>query len=450
MRGALVLVMALAATAAASAPAQAANQSHSADWALDRLDQLVPQYDDHKFRWHDGTSGNGATIFVLSNGPFSGDDLGGRAGPSLGFGGSRNADPNLDPECSTLTAEGASLASLAAGSSYGVAKDASVRYLQIADCALKAVTVCGWQPDYNDIDGDGNRTELKWQCWTEWRQYQRAIEFADVTEAVNWVTANRSGPAVGVLDFTHLAPPATDVAARAAFDAMNLAVSQSVAAGVTWVVPCCDYTTNPACDYGPAHLGDALDGVITVGATNSNDAYVGGGGPCIDIYGPGLNVPSLTPVAGATRVAAAFTAGVIAQYQEPAPNWTPAELENWLKSQATSGVVTGRPANSPNLLLHSAWWGPVLRLTCENKGTSEGNENFECVAVQLNGAFDTIEWQIDPPGPPFLLEDRPALNNQDTVTDTCDPPDTFRFRVKMTRFNHSEVKTFSLTCALSP
>src|SRR6185295_8403416 len=102
--------------------------------------------------------------------------------------------------------------------------------------------------------------------------------------------------------------------------ALNQALTASVAAGITWVVPAGD-DTQPACSHTPSSLGSGTDGLITVGATDSSDAFVAttSGGPCVDLYAPGQGVDSLYgslafPLTGPTRPATAYTAGVVAQY----------------------------------------------------------------------------------------------------------------------------------------
>jgi hypothetical protein len=214
--------------------------------------------------------------------------------------------------------------------------------------------------------------------------------------------------------------------------------------GVTWAVPAGDHTP-PACDHTPTWLGEPLPGVIIVGATDRNDAFVTGGGhgPCVDIFAPGLAVASLAPVRGATGAAAAFTAGVIAQYLDVASTWTPAALEQHLTEQATAGAVSGLPDDSPNLLLHSAWWGPVLNLTCGSIVTTPTLGRFGCDAVDLNGRSTGHRWRRG-------NEPRAAWNDRSGIAGTCALGQIYSFRVEATRYGHVDAASFAgLPCRLA-
>jgi hypothetical protein len=314
-----------------------------------------------------------------------------------------------------------------------------VGYLQLAGCHVAVTETCRREFVDTNNDGDGDT----WQdvCTSASAPVQDATAIADVIEAVDWVTANADRPAVAVLDFAHVgSSPGLDQAMR-----------DSVAAGVTWTVPAGE-SAHPACDHTPSWLGDPVDGVITVGATDSSDRYVlgTGWGPCVDIFAPGLGVDSPTALTVTTPVAAALTAGVIAQYLEPAPNWTPAQLEAHLKAQATTGKVTRRPTNTPDLLLHSAWWGPVLRVTCDNNGTSDTEiGGFTCWTGSLNGPVTGQVWEQYVGSPP-AWQHQPSANGSSFLVGTCAYGSWIKARVTASRNGHSQTGTSpSLKCALS-
>jgi hypothetical protein len=418
-RAATVVLLVAGAIVATSAPARTADQVHAAGWALDRLDQFVREPEDRAFRYQDALSGDGVTIYVLSAGTFDGADadLAGRTVAPLGFGGAGNAGDTLDPDCRDTGAEAAGLGSLAAGSTYGVAKKARVRFLQIADC----------------------ETRIEQECVAPFCRYRQTthttVHHADVIEAVDWVTDHGDRPAVAMLNYA--------VVDSTGF--LDAPLTRSMDSGVTWVVPAGD-TPRAACDHTPAWLGDSRDGVITVGATDQNDASVAGGGygPCVDIFAPGLGVPSLVPVGGPTAAAAAFTAGVIAQYLDVASTWTPAALEQHLKEQATAGVVRGLKPDSPNLLLHSAWWGPVLRLTCASIATTPTWGRFRCDATDLNGPSTGHRWRRD-------NEHRAGGDDQPSITGTCAVGRLYSFQVGASRYGHADVASFTgMPCRLTP
>jgi hypothetical protein len=412
----VVLLMAGAAVAPTGAPARAASHVHAAGWALDRLDQFVREPDDRAFRYQDALSGDGVIVYVLSAGTFDGAeaDLAGRTGAPLGFGGASSASVTLDPDCRDRRA--AALGSLAAGNTYGVAKKARVRFLQIADCETRAERRCVGP-------------NCQWFPTTH-----TTVHRADVVEAIDWVTDHGERPSVALLDYA--------VADSTGF--LDTPLTRSMDSGVTWVVPAGD-TPRAACEHTPAWLGDGLDGVVTVGATDRDDASAaaGGYGPCVDVFAPGLGVDSPAPVGGPTAAAAAFTAGVVAQYLDVASTWPPAALEQHLKEQATAGVVTGLTRDSPNLLLHSAWWGPVLTLTCASIATTSAWGRFRCAATDLNGPSRGHRWRRD--------NDAWARGDDgSSITGTCAVGRRYAVRVEATRYGHTDVASFAgMPCRLA-
>src|SRR6185436_13110337 len=82
-----------------------------------------------------------------------------------------------------------------------------------------------------------------------------------------------------------------------------------------------------------------------------------------------------------------------------------------LKPNATHGQL-GVPSGSPNLLLHSAWWGPVAWLNCENAGYAHGHGNIACEQGDLNGVSGTQRWSRD-------ATPRSAFNGQSSILDGC-------------------------------
>jgi hypothetical protein len=417
-------------------PAAAANSTQILGgglWGLDRLDQVVRQPDDGEFRYHDSVSGNGVTIFVLDEGTFDGaDDLTGRVDPALGFGGGLNASIGLDSAC-VNSGDAVSLASLAAGTTHGVAKDARVRFLQISDCEYRERERC--ENRWVDDDHDPATPDVwKRVCWRELYSVW-SVGKEDLIEAIDYVTNTSQRPAIGLIKQTWVTR----------WTDLDQALTRSVKRGVTWVLAAGDDTPYPACDHTPSWLGSADDGVITVGAVDVNDAFVPGTawGPCVDIFAPGLDVAAPAPVEEATAAAAAYTAGVIAQYLEPGPDWDPGRLERWLKSQATVGALSGLPAGSPNLLLHSAWWGPVLRLLCENTSTTSTRGRFSCEVSDLNGASSGYQWYKDG-------QHRAVWDGLTEVTGSCTIGAAHTFQVEATRSGHRAVARFGgFTCQVA-
>jgi hypothetical protein len=414
-RIALVVALAAAAVTVYAHAASAASHTRVAQWALDRLDQTEHQTSDLRYRWEDALSGDGATIYVLSDGTSEISELSGRVRPGLAFGGARNADPIAD-ECHRdpgLT-DGTALAALAAGSSRGVARDATVRGLQIPYCYTSYGQSC-----------TGN------MCQTV-PLYHETLDLNDYAEAIRWVTVNGTRPAVGLFD--------------AVWSGANAAIEQalrdSVAAGVTWVVPAGD-AGGDACGHTPAALGGGLDGLVTIGATGIDDFAAAGTntGGCVDLFAPGKDVdsPSSTLTTG-TRLAAAYTAGVVAQFLEgAAPGTAPGTVEAVaLKANATLGKL-GVPSGSPNLLLHSAWWGPVVWLNCENAGYAHGHGNIACEQGDLNGLSGTQRWSRD-------ATPRSTFNDQSSILDACTVGHWHLYKVDTVRNGQHDSASVDVEC----
>jgi subtilisin family serine protease len=81
----------------------------------------------------------------------------------------------------------------------------------------------------------------------------------------------------------------------------------------------------------------------------------------VDIYAPGMNITSTwigsttaTNTLSGTSTATAHVSGVAALVLGVNPGYTPAQVTNWLNTNATPGVITGNPPNTPNRLLYKS------------------------------------------------------------------------------------------------
>ena len=143
--------------------------------------------------------------------------------------------------------------------------------------------------------------------------------------------------------------------------ALNLAVQNSIAAGVTYVVAAGNAASN-ACLYSPAAVGAA----VTVGASTSSDAQASfsNWGSCLDVYAPGQGVTSAwssddnaTGTASGTSMASPHAAGAAAIYLQSNPSASPAAVAQAIVSSSTATVLSALGTGSPNRLLRTGSTG---------------------------------------------------------------------------------------------
>ncbi len=113
-----------------------------------------------------------------------------------------------------------------------------------------------------------------------------------------------------------------------------------------------------ACTGSPARATNAL----TVAASSETDARASFSdfGPCVDLFAPGVNIPSTfidsptaTAIGNGTSMATPHVAGAAAVLLSERPTWTPAQVARDLLANATVGVITDPGLGTPNRLLFS-------------------------------------------------------------------------------------------------
>jgi subtilisin family serine protease len=174
--------------------------------------------------------------------------------------------------------------------------------------------------------------------------------WSDVIDGVNFVTWHRGQSAQqGVPAVANMSLGGeTNRAAEAA-------VRNSIRAGVTYVVAAGNWNSDAAA-YSPAAVAEA----ITVGATGRNDsrAEFSNYGPTLDLFAPGVGIPSawigndlMIAMASGTSMAAPHVSGVVALYLQNNRSASPATVRSALVGNSTVGVVSNPGLESPNRLL---------------------------------------------------------------------------------------------------
>jgi subtilisin family serine protease len=273
-------------------------QSNPPSWGLDRIDQRsLPLSGSYEYQ----NRGEGVRAYILDTGiKLDHVEYAGRAVSG------RDIIDN-DADASDCHGHGTHVAGTVGGTNVGIAKSVTLVGVRVLNC-----------------QGSGS-----------WSQ---------VIAGVDWVTAN------------HVKPAVANMSLGGGFSAaLNTAVANSIAAGVTYALAAGNSNAD-ACGTSPASTPSAL----TVGASTSGDqrSSFSNFGTCVDLFAPGSSITSSVISGGyqswnGTSMAAPHVAGVVATYLGDRPHASPRTVRTALLSAATRDVLRRVGPGSPNALLHA-------------------------------------------------------------------------------------------------
>ena len=272
-------------------------QTEAVKWHMDRLDSRRG-YDKV---YHYDYTGKGAHIFILDDGVDKNhQEFKGRMGESYSFVGGTPFD---------CAAHGTAVASVAAGTFLGAAKDATIHSMRVMGC-----------------NGKGSYSAII-------KGIEKVIALGLPRSVINMSLGGSVSRS------------------------LNDAVRKAHEAGIVVVVSAGN-SYDDSCRFSPASAPEA----ITVGATDRNDrrSSFSNYGRCTDIFAAGSSVVVAregtelgTKTVSGTSFSSPITAGVAALILEEMPEASPSEVAEVMIARSTKDAIKNIGTGSPNRLVYS-------------------------------------------------------------------------------------------------
>ncbi|MGH3683411.1 MAG: S8 family peptidase [Natronosporangium sp.] len=263
-------------------------------WGLDRIDQRnLPLDQSYTF----DTTAAGVHAYIIDTGIDVGHtEFGGRATFAVNTAGGPNRDCH---------GHGTHVAGTTGAASFGVAKEVNLYAVKVLNCA-----------------GSGS--------------------LSSVIAGMDWVAANHTKPAVANLSL------------GGGFNAsINESLDNLAEAGV-FVATAAGNEDTDACTTSPASAANST--TVMASDIADNRALFSNFGPCTHLYAPGVAIVSTVPrngtgTASGTSMAAPHVTGVAAMFKATFGDASFTTVRDWLVDNATAGVISGNPPDTPNRLL---------------------------------------------------------------------------------------------------